>query len=367
MKAKVLVCTQDTEIEKNIKNTLVSEGHKVSIANNADTCLSLCKTEEFDIVVIDAHIPSLPYNLLVSDVKKISPDSEIIMIAGYTIPEALVKLETTQVNHYLILPLTPEKIKLTFNRVLHQIELQKENRRLLLAVTAAKKEWEATVDAIEEPIFVTDFDYKILRANLATFQLLQKGVNEVIGHHCYAIFHCALAPEPNCPGRKARDSGEPATDTIAFKGLKKRMTCSVYPQVFAGGGGLVHYLHEPVMTTEQEAQTMAKYERLFDDAIIPIIVVNLDDYKITDANQSALKLLAYDPEELTDLDMENIFAPDVREDTVNKLLQQVATGNARIDSKIIDKNFKETDVQIIANMVEVGSLRFIELFFMAQK
>lgn len=145
------------------------------------------------------------------------------------------------------------------------------------------------------------------------------------------------------------------------------MTCSVYPQVFAGGGGLVHYLHEPVMTTEQEAQTMAKYERLFDDAIIPIIVVNLDDYKITDANQSALKLLAYDPEELTDLDMENIFAPDVREDTVNKLLQQVATGNARIDSKIIDKNFKETDVQIIANMVEVGSLRFIELFFMAQK
>ncbi len=367
MKAKILVCTQDAEIEKNVTNTLINEGHKVSAVNNADTCLAWCKTEDYDIIVIDAHIPSLPFNLLIPDIKKISPDAEIIMITGYTIPEALLKLEATQVNHYLILPLTPEKIKLTFNRVLHQIELQRENRRLLLAVTAAKKEWEATVDAIEEPIFVTDFDYKILRANLATFQLLGKGVQEVIGHHCYAILHCALAPQSDCPGKRARDSGEPATDTLSFKGLKKRMTCSVYPQVFASGGGLVHYLHEPIITTEQQAQTMAKYERLFDDAAIPIIVVNADDYKIGDANQSALRLLAYEPENLTDLDMENIFAPDVRENTINELIQQVATGSAQLKSKIIDKHYKEMDVQIIANLVEVGALRFIEVFFIEQR
>ncbi len=363
MKAKILIISQDQEIIKGIKSVIESEGHSINSTNNADTCLNLCKSEKFDVIFVDVHIPTLPYNLLIPDIKKICPESEIILVAGHTVPEALVKLEAYQLNNFIILPLSNEKIKLQLNRALRQVELLKENRRLLLNVTAAKKEWEATVDAIEEPIFVTDFDYKILRANLATFQMLGKGVNEVIGHKCYEILHCAKEPVSDCPGKKARDSGEPVTDTLSFKGIKRRMVCSVYPQVFANGGGLVHYLHESTVTTEQQAQTMAKYERLFEDATVPIIVVSLDDYKITDANQSALELLAYDPENLMDMDWENIFARDIRENTINELLQQIPSGRASVKSKLLDKNYKEIEVQIIANLVEVGNFKFVELFF----
>jgi PAS domain S-box-containing protein len=144
------------------------------------------------------------------------------------------------------------------------------------------------------------------------------------------------------------------------------MTCSVYPQVFANGGGLVHYLHEPGTTTEQEALTMAKYERLFDDASVPIIVVSAIDYKITDANQSALNLLKYDPENLVDMDWENIFARDVSEKTINELLQQVSSGYARIETKLLDKNYKEINVRVLANLVEVGNFRYIVMFFVQQ-
>ncbi|MGQ9534157.1 MAG: PAS domain-containing protein [bacterium] len=363
MKAKILIISQDQEIVKGIKNAIEPEGHIINSTNNADTCLNLCKTEKFDVIFVDVHIPTLPYNLLIPDIKKVCTESEIILIAGHTLPEALVKLEAYQLNNFIILPLSNEKVKLTLNRALRQLELLKENRRLLLNVTAAKKEWEATVDAIEEPIFVTDFDYKILRANLATFQMLGKGVNEVIGKKCYEILHCAKEPVADCPGKRARDSGEPVSDTLSFKGIKRRMVCSVYPQVFATGGGLVHYLHESTVTTEPQAQIMARYERLFDDAGLPIIVVSADDYKITDANQSALQLLAYDPEQLIDMDWENIFARDVREATIKELLQQLASGKASVKSKLLDKNYKELEVQIVANLVEVGNVRFFELFF----
>lgn len=363
MNASILVVSQDQELIKTVTSVLEKDGHKISKTNNADVALNLCKSQFFDIAIVDTHLPSFPYETIIPEIKKSSSETEIVIITGYTIPEAMVKLEKSAINHFIILPLTPEEIRLAVNRVLRQLELLRENRRLLVAVTAAKKEWEATVDAIEEPIFVTDFDYKILRANLATFQILGKGVNEVLGHRCYEIFHCAREPDPTCPGKKARDSGEPATDTISFKGLKKRMTCSVYPQVFEGGGGLVHYLHEPIIGTEQEAQTLAKYERLFDDACIPIIVVGLEDYKITDANQQALSLLDYEPEKMVDLDWENIFAPDIRENTINELLQQILSGRASVKSKLLDKNYKEIEVQINANLVEVGNVRFIELFF----
>jgi len=363
MKANILIVSQDQEIIRGISSAFETAGHSTKSTNTADTCLNLCKSDKFDVIFVDVHIPSLPYNLLIPDIKKTCPESEIILIAGHTIPEALVKLEAYQLNNFIILPLSAEKVKLTLNRALRQIELLKENRRLLLNVTAAKKEWEATVDAIDEPIFVTDFDYNILRANLATFQMLGKGVNEVIGKKCYEILHCSSEPVPDCPGKKARDSGEPVTDTLSFKGIKQRMTCSVYPQVFANGGGLVHYLHESTVTTEQQAQTMAKYERLFEDAAIPIIIVSNEDYKITDANQSALELLAYDPENLVDMDWENIFARDVRENTINELLQQISSGKAFVKSKLLDKNYKEIAVQIHANLMEVGTLRFVEIMF----
>ena len=92
------------------------------------------------------------------------------------------------IGAYLVKPLIQDKIKNVTNRALHQGELARENRRLLLAITAAKKEWEATVDATEDYIFVTDFYYNILRANLATFRRLDKGVDEIIGNKCYKIF-----------------------------------------------------------------------------------------------------------------------------------------------------------------------------------
>ncbi|MEO0095239.1 MAG: PAS domain-containing protein [candidate division WOR-3 bacterium] len=363
MKAKILVVSQDQEIIRGINNILEGTGYSIKSTNTADACLNLCRAEKFDVIFVDVHIPTLPFNLLIPDIKKTCADSEIILITGSTISEALAKMEAYQLNNFIILPLSPDKVKLTLNRALRQVELLRENRRLLLNVTAAKKEWEATVDAIEEPIFVTDFDYKILRANLATFQMLQKGVHEVIGRRCYELLHCSNEPVPDCPGKKARDSGEPVTDTLSFKGIKKRMTCSVYPQVFANGGGLVHYLHEPGIATEQEAQAMAKYERLFEDASMPIIVVSLDDYKITDANQSALELLKYDPENLVDMDWENIFARDVRENAIREILNQISKGNAIVKSKLLDKNYKEIEVEIFANPVEIGNLQFLELFF----
>ncbi len=367
MKAKILIVSQDQEIIKGITNILDGSGHTVKSANTADTCLISCRSEKFDVIFLDVHIPSLPFNLIIPDLKKICSDSEIILITGNTITEALAKIEAYQLNNFIILPLSADKVKLTLNRALRQVELLRENRRLLLSVTAAKKEWEATVDAIEEPIFVTDFDYQILRANLATFQMLGKGVSEVIGHKCYEILHCSKEPVPDCPGKKARDSGEPVTDTLSFKGIKKRMTCSVYPQVFANGGGLVHLLHEPGIATEQQAQTMAKYERLFEDATVPIVVVSLDDYKITDANQSALELLKYDPENLVDMDWENIFARDVRENTIKEILNQIPTGKVDVITRLLDKNYKEIEVKIKANTVEVGNLQFMELFFIPKE
>lgn len=362
MKAKILVVSQNPDLVQTITGTIEKEGHKVSACDIMDNVTARCKETAFDLVFIDANIREMPYEKMIADIRKTTADIEIVIVTSYAFPESREKGDALDIHGYLIQPLSPDKIRNTTRRALRQGELTRENRRLLLAVTAAKKEWEATVDAIEDPIFVTDFDYNILRANLATFQALGKGVNEVVGHKCYEVVHCAAHALDDCPGKQARDSGEPASDTQSFKGFRRRYVCSVYPQVFASGGGLVHYMREPVVDAEQQAETMAKYERLFDDARLPVLLISTDDYKVVDANQQAIQLFGYEPEHLFDMDLENLFAQSLRESTVSNITAQLENKEAPLRVKIIDRENKEIDVFVVANPIEINRNTFIQVF-----
>ncbi len=362
MKAKILVVSQDHDIIKSVNDTLESEGHKVTSIDIPNTVVTKCREEKYDLVFVDVHIRDVPYDKLILDLKKDCSETEVVVITSYAFPESMAKGEALDIAGYLIQPLTQAKIRNVTNRALRQGELARENRRLLLAVTAAKKEWEATVDAMEDPIFVTDFDYNILRANLGTFRKLGKGVKEVIGKKCYKIFHCSENVLDDCPGKRARDSGEPSSESVSFKGLKQRLSCSVYPQVFASGGGLVHYLREAPVDTEQQAETMTKYERLFDEASIPILFVGVDDCKVTDANQKAINLFGYDPEQIFDMDLENLFAQSLRETVINNVMNQIEGKEAPLKVKILDYKNNEIDAIVIANPTEVAGRAYIEIF-----
>lgn len=362
MKAKIYVVSQDLDIIKQIRDTLKNEGYSVTSSSVPDTVITRCKEEDFDLVFVDVHIREIPYDRLIAGVKAVSPETEIVLITTYAFPENVVETGAMDIGAYLVKPLIQDKIKNVTNRALHQGELARENRRLLLAITAAKKEWEATVDATEDYIFVTDFYYNILRANLATFRRLDKGVDEIIGNKCYKIFHCSDSPPDDCPGKRARDSGQPASETISFKGLRQRLECSIYPQVFATEGGLVHYLQQTSVDGKQQAETMTKYERLFDDASIPILLVSSVDYKVTDTNQKAIELFGYQPEEIFDMDLEDLFVQSLRETVINNIINQIKSKEAPLKTKILDNKNNEIDVFIIANTVDIGDNSYLEIF-----
>ncbi len=362
MNAKILIVSQNKETTKLISDTLENEGHMVTANDILRTVGAMCREGNFDIVFVDVLIRRMTYSKLVSDIKNLCPETEVVVVTTDAFPKSIIKGEVLDISGYLIRPLTKDKIINITNRALRQGELTRENRRLLFAVTAAKKEWEATVDAIEDPIFVTDFDYTILRANLATFHRLGKGVKDVVGHKCYEVFHCSKHVLDDCPGKRARDSGDPASETMSLRGLKQRLTCSVYPQIFEGGGGLVHYLREPTVGTEQQAEAMAKYERLFDDANIPILFVSLDDYKVVDANQKAIEFFGHAPETISDMDLENLFVESLREEIINNIIEQIEGEELPIRTMILDSHKSEIDVFIIANPIEIGESGFVEIF-----
>jgi PAS domain-containing protein len=360
MKARVLIISQDAEATDLVTKVLISDGHQVSVCSKPKEVISLLRENVFDIVFLDVHVREAPYEKIVEVIRKVTRDAVLVLITSYAFPD-VAKHDMVDVNLYLIQPLSDEKIRNVLNRALRQAALSLEQRRLISTVTAAKKQWEATVDAIDDPIFLTDFEYNILRANLATYRKLGKGVDEVLGHKCYKIFHCSEHVLDDCPGKRAMVSGEMVSEIVPFKGLRQKLSCDVYPQVFSGGG-LVHHLHAPTVSYETQSEMMTTYERVFDEAALPILLVSLDDYKVVDANQEALEFFAREPERIFNTDLENLFASDEGERVVISIMQQLETREASYRTQIVDGRGKEKEVYIMVNAVDIRNRRMAEMF-----
>ncbi len=63
----------------------------------------------------------------------------------------------------------------------------------------AKKQWERTFDAIDEPLLLIDAHYKIVRANLALERHAQEDIRHLIGQPCYQVMMERETPCENCP------------------------------------------------------------------------------------------------------------------------------------------------------------------------
>jgi len=78
------------------------------------------------------------------------------------------------------------------------------------AVKHAKEEWEATFDAVSDPIFLHDRDFRIVRANRAYAESAGMSIGDVIGHPYWEVFPKGDGPMPNCvkAGEKAEEEEE---------------------------------------------------------------------------------------------------------------------------------------------------------------
>ncbi len=360
--AKILVISQDLGLIDTVCASLKNEGHGVSSCSRPKDVYSLVNSLDYDLVFVDAHLHDEPHEKVIDMVRRSAPEAEIVLVTSYAFPY-LSRLDMDDVTSYLVQPLTEDKVKNVAKRALRQARISREKKRMLSNVTTAKRQWEATVDAIDDPIFLTDLDYNILRANLITYRLLQKGVDKVLGGKCYRVFHCTDEPPSDCPGKRAMLSGKMASDVIVFKGLGERLSCDVYPQVFAGGG-FVHHLHAPSLSYETQSELMTTYERVFDESLLPILLIDAEDFKVVDANRRALEFFVREAGMIFNVAIASLFVPEASERAVNGLIEILRNHGGSFSSRIVDGVGNEKDVIVIANTVNIRNRRLAAVFIL---
>lgn len=132
---------------------------------------------------------------------------------------------------------SPVAIAIQNARLHSQVQRQlTELTALFHQVEHAKKEWEETVDAIDEGITLTDEHSKILRANSTLAQWLKTTPSALIGQSCYEAIHGLTTPPAYCAHCQVVDSQSRASQAeFDEPHLGGTFLCTSYPFHDAAG------------------------------------------------------------------------------------------------------------------------------------
>ncbi|MBI5874499.1 MAG: HD domain-containing protein [Deltaproteobacteria bacterium] len=130
-------------------------------------------------------------------------------------------------------------------------------------VERAKKEWEASFDAIQDIIFILNKEQSILRVNRAATERFKKTPQELIGEKCYKLCHGLDNPIENCPHVKTMETGQPQTIELEEPYLGgATFEVTTYPLFDNKGNtqGSVHYMKDITAHIKMDAALKREFE-----------------------------------------------------------------------------------------------------------
>lgn len=124
-KRRVLIIEDDEEMRSLLKDFFEEEGFEASLIGDCSAALRILVRETFDIVITDIRIPGLTGLDILPGIRKIQPETSIIVITAFGSEEVHRKAMERGANSYFEKPLHFMELK----RAIHELISLKSKRR----------------------------------------------------------------------------------------------------------------------------------------------------------------------------------------------------------------------------------------------
>ena len=126
-KNKILIAEDEEIMRITLKDVLSREGYQVTTADDGQEGLERFKQHDFDLVIADLRMPKLDGIQLLKEIKRLSPETAVIMITAYGTVETAVQAMRLGAHDYLTKPLLIEELLMMMEKVFRLRDLQREN------------------------------------------------------------------------------------------------------------------------------------------------------------------------------------------------------------------------------------------------
>ena len=130
MKPRILAVDDETEVLDTLSALLSKKGYAVATAENGHAALSHLDRGDFNVVLSDLKMSGMDGLQLLTAVKEISPDTEVILFTGHGTVESAVTAMKSGAYNYIIKPIDADEVILLIERILYVQNLKKQNRLL---------------------------------------------------------------------------------------------------------------------------------------------------------------------------------------------------------------------------------------------
>lgn len=126
---RILVVDDEESIRNLMKLTLELDGYQVSMAENGVAALEMFEKERPDVVLLDIRMPGMDGIEVLSRMKALSPDAEVIIISGHGDLDMAVECLRKQASNFLTKPVSEELLSLAIKRSLEKVALRKRLKK----------------------------------------------------------------------------------------------------------------------------------------------------------------------------------------------------------------------------------------------
>jgi len=101
---KVLLVDDEVEFTASLSRVLSRRGFDVEVAGDGFTALPLIAQKEFDVVVLDIKMPGMDGIHVLSEIKRLRPGTQVIMLTGHYSPTMEEESSTGGAYAHLLKP-----------------------------------------------------------------------------------------------------------------------------------------------------------------------------------------------------------------------------------------------------------------------
>jgi len=195
------------------------------------------------------------------------------------------------------------------------------NKMIAVQVEHALQQWISALDVLDDPIFIHDADFRILRCNRAYQHRAGIPFAQIVGRPFYTVFPIMDAPPQHCIETTLRGNGSVTEEELSANGTL--FHSRAYAIKDAQGRYLysIHILED--VTRQREAQNQLRRERDFSDKLIetaPVIAAILDpEGRIVRINRYLEQLTGYSFEAVRGKDWFETFLPEANRKKVRHI------------------------------------------------
>jgi DNA-binding NtrC family response regulator len=126
----VLIVDDEELLVKSCTQILSSEGYTVFSEGRGRNALDVVRRHRPDVVLTDLMLPDMDGLALLKEIKKVAPDTLVVMITGFATVDSSVEAIRAGAYDYIPKPFTATQLRILIGRAAQQVRLVRDNAQL---------------------------------------------------------------------------------------------------------------------------------------------------------------------------------------------------------------------------------------------